>query len=65
MQSVHIYWLLLSKSRTEHVRPKWIPEIRRQIAAYKRLMRLIERWIDPGIERSFLQMRVAKQAKSK
>jgi hypothetical protein len=53
------------KSHTEYVRPEWVPEIRKQIAAYKRLMRWIERWIDLSIERSKLQMRIAKQAGSK
>jgi hypothetical protein len=42
-----------------------VPEIHRQIAAYKRLMSLIERWIDLSIERSKLQIRIAKQAGSK
>lgn len=53
------------KSHTEYVRPEWVPEIRKQIAAYKRLMSLIERWIDLSIERSKLQMRIAKLAGSK
>jgi hypothetical protein len=53
------------KSHTEYVRPEWVPEIRKQIATYKRLMSLIERWIDLSIERSKLQMRIAKQAGSK
>lgn len=63
------YWQLSytrrMKSRTEYVRPEWVPEIRRQIASYKRLMSLIERWIDLSIERSKLQMQIAKQAGSK
>jgi hypothetical protein len=53
------------KSHTEYVRPEWVPDIRKQIATYKRLMSLIERWIDLSIERSKLQMRIAKQAESK
>jgi hypothetical protein len=53
------------KSHTEYVRPEWVPDIRRQIASYKRLMSLIERWIDLSIERSKLQMQIAKQAGSK
>jgi hypothetical protein len=53
------------KSHTEYVRPEWVPDIRKQIATYKRLMSLIERWIDLSIERSKLQMRIAKQAGSK
>ena len=63
------YWQLSytrrMKSHTEYVRPEWVPEIRRQIAAYKRLMGLIDRWINLSIERSKLQMRIAKQVGSK
>ena len=53
------------KSHTEYVRPEWVPDIRKQIATYKRLISLIEQWIDLSIERSKLQMRIAKQAGSK
>ena len=52
------------KSDTEYVRPEWEPEIRKQIATYKRFTRLIEQWIDLSIEYSKLRMQIAKQERS-
>ena len=48
------------KSRTEYVREKWTVEIRQQIAAHKRLKRLVDQWIDLSIEHSQLTMRIAE-----
>ena len=48
------------KSRTEYVRKEWIPQIRREIATHKRFKRLIDRWIDLGIEHSQLTMQIAE-----
>ena len=48
------------KSRTEYVRREWVREVRKQIAAYKRFKRLIDQWVDLGIEHSQLAMRIAK-----
>jgi hypothetical protein len=48
------------KSRTEYVREEWVPEIRRQIASHKRFKRLIDLWIDLGIERSKMTMQIAE-----
>lgn len=45
------------KSRTEYVRRKCVPEVRRQIENHKRFKRLIDQWIDLDIERSQLIMR--------
>ena len=47
------------KSRTEYVREEWTADIRQQIAAYKRFKRLLDLWIDLGIEHSQLTMRIA------
>jgi len=52
------------KSHTEYVRPEWEPEIRAQIATYKRFTRLVEEWIDLSIEYSKLRMQIAKQDRS-
>ena len=52
------------KSHTEYVRPEWEPDVRKQVATYKRFTRLVEEWIDLSIERSKLRMRIAKQARS-
>ena len=48
------------KSRTEYVRKEWVADIRKQIAIHKRFKRLIDQWIDLGIEHSQLTMRIAK-----
>ena len=47
------------KGRSEYVRPEWVSELRKQIAAHKRFKRLIEQWIDLSIEHSKLSMQVA------
>ena len=52
------------KSHTEYVRSEWEPDIRKQIATYKRFTRLIEQWIDLSIEYSKFRMQVAKQERS-
>jgi len=52
------------KSHTEYVRPEWEPDIRKQIATYKRFTRLVEQWIDLSIEHSKLRMQIAKQERS-
>ncbi len=48
------------KSRTEYVRREWITEVRKRIATHKRFKRLIDQWIDLGIEHSQPAMRIAK-----
>ncbi len=44
------------KSKSEYVRAECVPDIRKQIAAYKRFKKLTEEWIDLGIELSKLNM---------
>ena len=48
------------KSRTEYVRKEWVADIRKQIATHKRFKRLIDQWINLGIEHSQLTMRIAR-----
>ena len=48
------------KSRTEYVRRQWVREVRKQIAMHKRFKRLIDQWVDLGIEHSQLAMKIAK-----
>ena len=48
------------KSRTEYVRPEWVKDIRRQTATHKRFKRLVDQWIDLGIEHSRLTMQMAE-----
>ncbi len=53
------------KSRTEYVRKEWVAEVRKQIATHKRFKRLIDQWIDLGIEHSQLAMQIAKNTATK
>ena len=48
------------KSRTEYVRREWVKELRRQIATNRRFKRLVDQWIDLGIEHSRLTMQIAE-----
>ena len=48
------------KSRTEYVRPEWVKDIRRQTVTHKRFKRLVDQWIDLGIEHSRLTMQMAE-----
>jgi hypothetical protein len=49
------------KSRTEYVRREWIKELRSQIKTHKRFKRLVDQWIELGIEQSKLAMRMAEK----
>lgn len=53
------------RSRTEYVRPEWVDETRRQIAAYKRWKRLVDAWVDLAIERAQLLMRMERNSPSR
>ncbi len=48
------------KSRTEYVRREWVTEVRKRITTHKRFKRLIDQWVDLGIEHSQLAMKIAK-----
>ena len=48
------------KSRTEYVRKEWVTEVRKQITTHKRFKRLIDHWVDLGIEHSQLSLQIAK-----
>jgi len=49
------------KSRTEYVRPAFIPKIQEQIVNFKRFKKLIQRWIDLALNLSKLQIDQAKK----
>src|ERR1035437_7847262 len=53
------------KSRTEYVHRKWVKEIRRQTVTHKRFKRLVDQWIDLGIEHSQLTMQIAEPRASR
>ena len=53
------------KSRTEYVRREWVKELRRQTVTHKRFKRLVDQWIDLGIEHSRLTMQIAEPRASR
>jgi hypothetical protein len=53
------------RSKSDYVRADCVPDIRRQIAAYKRFKRLMDEWIDLSIELSKLKMQLDKKRGSK
>ncbi|MHC4156625.1 MAG: DUF6788 family protein [Planctomycetota bacterium] len=53
------------KSRTEYVRKEWVAQVRKQIVTHKRFKRLIDQWVNLGIEQSQLTMRIAKSKGTK
>lgn len=53
------------RSKSDYVRADCVTDIRRQIAAYKRFKKLIEEWVDLGIEASKLSMMLDKKKGSK
>ena len=59
-----VYWQISytrrMKSRTEYVRREWVADVRQRIARHKRFKRLIDQWVDLGIEHSQLAMQMAK-----
>ncbi len=67
--SAGAYWQISytrhMKSRTEYVRREWVTEVRKQIATHKRFKRLIDQWVDLGIEHSQLDMQLAKTTGTK
>ncbi len=53
------------RSKSDYVRADCVPEIRKQIAAYKRFKKLTEEWVDLGIEASKLRMLLDKKKGAK
>ena len=50
------------KSRTEYVARECLPEVRRQIANYKRFKALSAQWVALSIEHSRLRMKLARKS---
>jgi hypothetical protein len=50
------------KSRTEYVARECLPEVRRQIANYKRFKALSAQWVALSIEHSRLRMKLARRS---
>ena len=53
------------KSTTQFVRPQFVPEVRKQLAAYKTFKKLTEKWVALALELSKLKMEQARSAASK
>ncbi len=47
------------RSKTDYARPDCVAELRKEIAAYKRFKKLMDEWVDFGIEASKLRMKVS------
>lgn len=48
------------RSRTQHVRPEFVEQLREQIANYKKFKSLTIEWVDLAIEQSILKIEMAK-----
>ena len=53
------------KSTTQFVRPQFVSQVRRQLAAYKKFKGLTEKWVALALELSKLKMEEARSAASK
>jgi hypothetical protein len=49
------------KSSSAFVRPAFLPEAKRQLSNYKKLMELVSTWIDLGLEHSKIKMKLLKE----
>ena len=53
------------KSTTQFVRPQFVPEVRLQLAAYKKFKALTEKWLALALELAKLKMLQARSASPK
>src|SRR3990172_5744335 len=53
------------KSTTQFVRPQFVAEVRRQLAAYKKFKALTEQWVALALELSKLKMELARSTPSR
>ncbi len=51
------------RSRTEYIRPQFVKEMHKQIKSYKEFKKLMEEWIDLGIEYSKTKIEIEKNIK--
>lgn len=49
------------RSKSDYVRTDRVAQVRKEIAAYKRFKKLIEEWIDLGIEASKIKIKIDKK----
>ena len=55
----------LGKSTTQFVRPQFVPEVRKQLTAYKKFKKLTEKWVALALELAKLKMEEARSKASK
>lgn len=53
------------KSTTQFVRPQFVPQVRKQLAAYKKFKALTEKWVALALDLSKLKMQEARATASK
>jgi hypothetical protein len=53
------------KSTTQFVRPQFVSQVRKQLAAYKKFKELTEKWVAMALELSKLKMEEARSSASK
>jgi hypothetical protein len=52
------------KSTTRFIRSPFVPEVKRQLANYKRFRRLVDQWVHLALEHSRLRLEELKRAAS-
>jgi hypothetical protein len=52
------------KSTSQFVRPQFVPEVRKQLAAYKKFKALTQQWVTLALELCKLEMQEARSAAS-
>jgi hypothetical protein len=69
MEKTGPYWQISytrqMRSRTEYVRTESVPEVRKQIAAYKRFKLLTDEWVNLSIELAKLRTQIEKEKASR
>lgn len=53
------------KSTTQFIRPQFVPEVRQQLATYKKFTALTQQWVSLALELSKLELQEARQAAPK
>jgi Family of unknown function (DUF6788) len=53
------------KSTTQFIRPQFVPEVRQQLATYKKFTALTQQWVSLALELSKLELQEARQAAAK
>ena len=63
--SVTVSYSHQGKSTTQFVRPQFVPEVKQQVATYKKFKALTQRWVALSLELCKLEMQEARSEASK